>query len=123
MEESILNSIKTVLGLDATFTAFDEDILMHINSVFSDLYQLGVGPAEGFFISDESTEWSEYFTDGVTDYWMNSVRSYIFLRVQLMFDVSSMTSYVIQAKERQIAQFEWRLNVAREEALYPPETV
>lgn len=121
MENSILTSVKAVLGLAADYTAFDEDIIMHINSVFANLPQLGVGPIDGFMIEDESAEWDDYTTAGVTDNYMNSVRSLVFLKVQLMFDITSMTSYVIGAKERQIAELEFRLNLSREEALYPLE--
>lgn len=121
MENSILTSVKATLGLDASYVAFDEDIIMHINTVFANLPQLGIGPVDGFMIEDDSAGWDDYVTAGVPTNYMNSVRSLVFLKVQLMFDITSMTSFVIGAKERQITELEWRMNVAREEALYPSE--
>ena len=112
MENSILNSTKKVLGLSPEYVVFDEDIIMHINTAFSTLTQLGVGPAEGFMIEDASAEWDDFITDGDVQY--NSVRSYVFLKVSMLFDPPQ-TSYLITAKEKQIEEFEWRLNVHREE--------
>lgn len=116
--ESILTSTKKILGLPEEYTAFDHDIIVHINSVFSTLTQLGVGPAEGFTIEDETAEWDTYLTDGVPVNDLNSVRTYVFRKVQMFFDPPT-TSFVIEAVERQIAELEWRLNVSREYALYP----
>lgn len=113
METSILNSIKKVLGIAADYTAFDEDIIMHINTAFSTLAQLGVGPVGGFMIQDETAVWSD-FLGLVVDEQFNSVKSYIFLRVRLLFDPPT-TSYLINAYQDQIRELEWRLNVHREE--------
>jgi hypothetical protein len=118
MENSILTSVKAVLGLPAEYTAFDEDILMHINSVFADLHQVGIGPTTGFVIEDDSAGWDTYITAGPLANQLHSVRSLVFLRVRLLFDPPA-TSYLISSMERQIEKFEWRLNVAREEALHP----
>jgi len=109
--DSILNSIKKTLGIDSSYTAFDPDILMHINTVFSDLNQLGIGPDEGFMIEDASPTWDDYL-DG--DKNTNNVKTYMFLRVKLLFDNASMTSSVVDAMERQIDKLEWRINVKRE---------
>lgn len=124
MENSILTSTKKILGLPEEYTAFDHDIIVHINSVFSTLTQLGVGPVGGFVIEDETTQWDEYATTGVPVNDMNSVRTYVFLKVRQYFDPPT-TSFMIEASERQIAELEWRLNVSREYALYPytPEGV
>lgn len=111
MENSILISTKKILGLAEDYTAFDLDIITHINTAFSTLTQLGVGPVEGFMIEDERTEWDDYLND---DNQLNSVRSYVFLRVRQLFDPPT-TSYLIDAMEKQIEQLEWRLNVHREE--------
>lgn len=118
MENSILTSTKKILGLPAEYTAFDDDIIVHINSVFSTLTQLGVGPAEGFTIEDAEVEWDAYATDDVPVNDLNSVRTYVFRKVQMFFDPPT-TSFMIEAVERQIAELEWRLNVSREYALYP----
>lgn len=107
--ESILTSIKKMLGIMEEYEHFDADIIMHINSVFMDLNQLGVGPSNGFSIIDEETIWSD-FTDDIT--LLQAVKSYMFLRVKILFDSSSMGSATLAAYERQIAQWEWRLTVA-----------
>jgi hypothetical protein len=111
MEQSILTSTKKILGIAADYTVFDLDIITHINTAFSTLTQLGVGPANGFMIQDDSAEWSEFITD---DLQYNAVKSYVFLRVRALFDPPS-TSYLISATERQIQELEWRLNAHREE--------
>ena len=123
MEESILISTKNKLGLAAEYTAFDVDIIDAINGVFANLPQLGIGPAEGFMIEDDTAVWPYLITAGVPLLHMNSVKTLVFLKVRLIFDSASLTSYAIQAMERQIAEIEWRLNLAREEALYPLEEV
>jgi hypothetical protein len=120
MENSILTSIKNVLGFAESYTAFDEDILMHVNSVFSDLTQLGIGPVDGFMIEDETATWDQYVTAGVPANELNSVRTYVFLRLRLIFDPPQ-SSYFITSMKEQIEKAEWRLNVARETALYPVE--
>jgi hypothetical protein len=122
MENSILISTKKILGIAEDYTAFDLDIITHINSAFSTLTQLGVGPANGFMIEDETAQWSDFITDvsdpyGVSsgdDLQYNSVRTYVFLKVRYLFDPPQ-TSYLITATEKQIQELEWRLNVHREE--------
>lgn len=111
--ESILTSIKKLLGIGKDYVHFDDDIIMHINSVFMTLTQLGVGPAEGFYIEDANTYWEDFIEDPTQ---LQAVKSYIFMKVRMMFDISSLGSATIAAYERQIAEFEWRLNVAAESA-------
>src|SRR4249919_134329 len=111
MEQSILTSTKKILGIAEDYTVFDLDIITHINSAFSTLTQLGVGPAAGFMIDDATATWTDFIAE---DFQYNSVKSYIFLRVRYLFDPPS-TSYLIAAVERQISELEWRLNVHREE--------
>lgn len=110
MEASILTSTKKMLGLGVDYTPFDLDILTHINSVFSTLDQLGVGPVGGLSIEDNRAEWSELDAPLAQ---INSIRSYVFLKVQMLFDPPA-TSFLIQAREKQIAEFEWRIREARE---------
>jgi hypothetical protein len=112
MEDSILISTKKILGLDKEYTAFDLDIITHINTAFSTLTQLGVGPPEGFMIEDETTMWADYFIDSDLEY--NSVKTYVYLKVRQLFDPPT-TSYLITAFNDQIRELEWRLNVHREE--------
>ena len=113
METSILNSTKKILGLAPDYTAFDEDIITHINTAFSTLTQLGVGPAAGFMIEDDTANWVDFI--GATDPQLNSVKSYLYLRVRMLFDPPA-TSYLINAYEDQLRELEWRLNVHREES-------
>ena len=108
---SILNNTKKILGIADTYTAFDEDIITHINTAFSTLTQLGVGPVEGYMIEDASDEWDDFVED---DLQYNAVRSYIFLRVRMLFDPPT-TGYQLSAMENQIREMEWRLNSHREE--------
>ncbi len=122
MEQSILIGTKKILGIDADITAFDHDILTHINSAFSTLNQLGVGPAAQFYVEDEEPTWEDFIDEDDTI--LNMVRSYVFLKVRLIFDPPA-TSYAIAALQDQIREFEWRLNTAREDEYWvdpDPET-
>ena len=95
--ESVLTSVKKLLGIDEGYTHFDADIVMHINSVFSILTQMGVGPANGFSI-----------TGGAV---LPLVKSYVGLKVRLLFD-PPLSSAAVESMNRQISEFEWRLFVA-----------
>lgn len=119
MDHSILNSTKKILGIDASYDAFDTDILVHINSVFSTLNELGIGPDEGFMIEDASATWDTFLG---TDFRLNHIRSYVWLRVKLLFDPPS-TSFAIESMNRQIEQLEWRINVQREAEAWTDPTL
>ena len=108
--ESILTSIKKLLGITEEYDQFDPDIIMHINSVFMILTQLGVGPAEGFSIEDDTAVWTDFIQDVKK---LESVKTYIYLKVKLAFD-PPLSSAVIESMNRQINELEWRLNVAAE---------
>ncbi len=110
METSILTSVKKILGIAADNDAFDEDVIIHINSAFSTLTQLGVGPTTGFAIEDETAEWSDFSTDNA----YNTVKTYIGLRVRQLFDPPA-TSFLIAAFNEQIRELEWRMNTNRED--------
>ena len=112
-ENSILKSVKKVLGMAPEYTAFDEDVLMHINTAFSILQQRGVGPEEGFDIQDDSTVWSDY-TNNVKQ--LNMVKTYMYVRVRLVFDPPT-TSFAIDAMQKQVDELEWRLQAIREDLL------
>lgn len=118
MEDSILKSTKKILGLAEDYTAFDHDVLVHTNSVFGDLNQLGIGPDEGFMIEDDVALWSEYLTPDVPALILNAVRTYVFLRVKALFDPPT-TGYLVESTQKQIEKAEWRLNVAREYYAHP----
>ena len=109
--ESILTSIKKMLGIAEEYKQFDADIIIHINSVFTTLRQLGVGPSEGFYIENETVEWMDFITDPTK---LQAVKSYIFMRVKILFDPASLGSATLAAYERQIQEFEWRLNLEAE---------
>lgn len=109
--DSILTSIKKLLGITADYTHFDPDIIMHINSAFSVLTQLGVGPPEGFRIEDDMKTWTDFIEDTTK---LESIKTYIYLKVSLWFDPPT-SSAILSAKERQISELEWRLNVAAEQ--------
>lgn len=106
--ESILTSIKKLLGIEEEYTQFDNDIIMHINSAFLNLTQLGVGPAEGFLIEDDTATWEDFIGDSNQ---LQAVKSYMYLKVKLLFD-PPLSSSVIESMNRMIAELEWRLNVA-----------
>lgn len=108
--ESILTSTKKLLGITEEYEHFDKDIIMHINSVFLNLTQLGVGPKEGFFIEDDTAEWTDFIEDHIQ---LQAVKSYIYLKVKLLFD-PPLSSAVIESTNRMIAEFEWRLRLAAE---------
>ncbi|WNM72391.1 hypothetical protein SEA_MOSSY_12 [Gordonia phage Mossy] len=110
MSESILTSTKKILGIAEDYDVFDMDIILHINGVLSTLNQLGLGPEEGFMIQDDSEEWGDLLED---DMRLNSIKTYVYLKVRLLFDPPA-TSFVISAMNEQIKELEWRLNVYRE---------
>ena len=109
--DSILDSIKKMLGIIPEYDIFDEDIIMHINSVFFVLQQLGVGPEDGFKISGDSDTWGDFMPDDLN---VESIKSYIYLKVRLLFD-PPLNSAVIESINRQISELEWRLNVQVDE--------
>jgi len=111
VSDSILGSIKKVLNLELDYTPFDADVIMHINSVFSTMNQLGVGPDEGFMIENYDPTWDDLLEG---DPRLNHVKTYVYLRVRLLFDPPS-TGYLVEALQKQIEEHEWRLNAQREE--------
>lgn len=106
--ESILTSIKKLLGIDAEYTHFDPDLIMHINSVLSILTQMGVGPPDGYTITDAGNEWPEFITDKSC---LQLVKSYIYQKVRLLFDPPT-SSAAIESINQQLKEFEFRLFVA-----------
>lgn len=114
MTDSILDSTKKVLGIAADYDEFDTDILMNINSVFSTLNQLGIGPVEGFTIEDSVPTWDAFL---MGDHRLNFVKTYVHLKVRLVFDPPT-TAHMLNAMQEQIKELEWRINVVRENILY-----
>ena len=105
-KDSILGSVRKLLGSDKYF---DQDLIIHINTVFAKLQQMGVGPEGGFSIEDGSSEWDEFTEDEPI---LNMVKSYMVLQIKLLFDISTASSSLIDVMKEQSAELEWRLNAA-----------
>lgn len=111
LEEKILSSIKKLLGLNDGVTVFDTDIVIHINTVFANLTQMGVGPQDnegkniGFRISTGNEVWGD-FTDN--DILIENVKSYVYIKVKMVFDPPT-SSALIDAYNAQAKELEWRL--------------
>lgn len=110
--ESILDSIKKVIGVDKDYGAFDVDLIIAINGVFTILNQLGVGPEKEFSITGPDETWLDFF--GTTDA-ISLVKPYMYLKVKLIFDPPG-TGVLHEAMERQISEFEWRLSIQADPA-------
>lgn len=116
---SILTEVKKTLNLAAGYTAFDEDIKLYINGVFSTLAQLGIGPEIGYAIEDATPTWDDFLGG---DLQLNSVKTYMYLRVRMLFDPPQ-TGFLMEALQKQISELEWRMNTYRESyAWEPPPT-
>ena len=107
---SILTSVKKMLGIDESCTDFDQELIMYINSAFMVLNQLGVGPSDGFRIEDELDEWSDFLPDASIRQ-IEAVKTYVYQKVRMIFDVPQ-SSAAAEALKNSIAELEWRLNVA-----------
>lgn len=112
-KESVLKSVRKMIGPSEEYTYFDADLIMHINSVFNILQQMGLGSESGFAIEGEDETWDDFKTaTGVTDNIVEMVKSYVYLKVRMQFDPP--TGAVASAFQEQIKEYEWRLNVAVE---------
>lgn len=109
-DDSILQTIKKLIGITEEYTPFDMNIIIHINTAFMILNQLGVGPKDGFCISDETTTWNEYDAGLVN---IGTIKTYVYLRVRLLFDPPS-SSTINEIINKQILELEYRLNVSAE---------
>jgi hypothetical protein len=114
MTESILTSTKKILGIEEAYEAFDLDIVTHINSAFSTLTQIGVGPPQGFMIEDKTAVWSDLLG---SDPRLLAVKQYVYLRVRFIFDPPG-SSYAVDAMSQQIKEQEWRLNTFMEQSIW-----
>lgn len=106
--DSILLSVKKLLGIEESYTHFDADLIIHINSVFSILNQLGVGPEDGFTVEDKMDLWTDFMGESPK---LNFVKSYVQLKVKLLFDPPDKGS-LMDALTRTISELEWRIQVA-----------
>jgi hypothetical protein len=116
MESSVLKSVKKLLGVTPEYTAFDLDILTHINSVFSSLKQLGIAQDVTIVVEDDGFTWDQL---NLSSEQLNWVKTYVYLKVRYLFDPPA-TSFGIEALEKQITEHEWRLNVDRENLIPLP---
>lgn len=107
MDESILDTIKKLLGIDYSYNAFDTDLIVHINSTINILYQIGLDSCKSFSIEDDSQTWGDMLGSDVL---LNLVQTYMYLRVKSMFDPSSAGSYG-ESLNRIQQELEWRINV------------
>lgn len=105
--DSVLTSIKKLLGITEEYDQFDQDLIMHINSVLMVLTQIGVGPSNGMIINDSSTTWHDILSDTSN---IEAVKTYVYLKVKMIFDPPSSSS-VADAMNRSINEYEWRLNI------------
>lgn len=105
--ESILTSLKKVLGIMEEDDSFDYDIIMHANAVFMTLNQIGIGPEEGFSITSDEQTWTDFLGDSKK--LLGAVQSYMYLKVRMLFDPP--TSHVLEAMNRQATEYEWRLSI------------
>ena len=109
--ESILNSVKKLLGIEENYVHFDADLMLHINSVLAVLTQLGIGSPKGFSIKGKRERWRDFL--GSSSQNVSYVKSYVYLKVKLLFD-PPINASVIESMNRQISEFEWRLSTAAE---------
>lgn len=108
--DSILTSIKKMLGIEEDYTHFDPELILFINSVLGICFQLGVGPTDSpYRIEDKSNTWDEFISEDQID----TVKSYIFMKVKLLFDPPT-SSAVLASYQELIKEFEWRSNVHAE---------
>ena len=117
--DSILTSIKKLLGITEDYVQFDDDIIIHINTIISMLTQVGVGSDLGFYITDKTAKWSDWLTDMTL---LHPVKTYIHLRVRLIFDPPT-NSAVTKSYEQTIKELEWRLFTAVDPPLVVEEVI
>lgn len=108
--ESILTSVKKALGIEDSYTHFDVDLIMAINSVLMVLNQLAIGPTEGFRIEDKTATWTSLLGTRLD---LEAVKTYVYLKVRLIFDPPQ-TGYLVTSMAEQCKELEWRLNVQAE---------
>lgn len=111
--DSILNSVKKLCGIDPSIDAFDTDIIININAAFGTLNQLGVGPEDGFFIEDDGAVYNDFITDGNATQ-INLVKQYLYFKVRLAFDTSSMSGGMMSEMRKAMEELEWRLKISVE---------
>lgn len=117
MAESILQTIKRMIGPSMLSNEFDTDLVVHINSVLFDLNELGVGPTEGFVVTGDTETWEDFLGPNVKN--LEAVKTFIYLKVKMIFDPPTIGG-VINAYEKLIKEYEWRINVMVDPGGYSP---
>lgn len=112
MNDSILLTIKKLLGIQEDDYSFDTDIIVHINSAFSELTQIGYGPENGYIITDSGNKWREIATNNLVE----MIKTYIYLKVKIIFDPPTNSS-VLDLYKKEIERYEWRLQIISEEKI------
>lgn len=115
MDESILISVKKLLGISSEDTSFDLDVLVHINTILTNLIQMGIGPSEGFYVSGTSETWGEFIQN---DLLLQQVKSYVYLKVKLLFDPPTNSS-MMESFKQLANELEWRLFVEKDNQINP----
>lgn len=108
--DGILSTIKKLLGVHEDYTHFDDDIIVHINSAFSVLFQMGIGPKNGFSIFGYDESWTDFLEEGVL---LNLVKTYVYLKTRMSFDPPQ-TSSTKEAAEKILSEYEWRILIQKE---------
>jgi hypothetical protein len=126
LEQSILKSTKKILNIGEEDTSFDQDIITHINTAFSHLHQLGIGPEIGFVIDGAEEEWSDFLDPEENTPMLNAVKTNVYLRVRAVFDPPQLP-HVMTAMNNQLLESDTRLNIMREESAWtdpdPPDVL
>lgn len=115
LTDSILTTIRGMLGPSDDYEHFDTDIIVHINTALMSLNQMGVGPAKGLIVTGTTETWAQLVPESATVLTMEGVKSYIYFKVKLGFDSNSLPSSVIESFKSQITELEWRLTEQAEE--------
>ena len=110
--DSILTEVKKKIGIIEEDESFDIDIITDINAALATLAQIGIGPTEGFFIEDSSAVWTDFVADVTV---LALVKNYVYMKVRMSFDASSMSSSVLESLKTQISEYEWRLSLYERE--------
>lgn len=109
--DSILNTIKKLLGIDSEDDNFDIDIIAIVNSIIPALSQMGIGPRNGFIVTSDKDKWTDYITDNSIN--LEGVKTYLYLKTKLLFDPPT-NSTVIDAFNKNLNELEWRMMLAVE---------
>lgn len=120
MEQSILTSIKKLLGIPEEYEHFDTDIIMHINGVFMILTQLGVGDPNGFIVSDKTQTWGDFLGNEEDFVKVSAITTYVYMKVKLVFDPPQ-NSFAIESFNKLISEYEWRININADKSTSNPE--